>query len=971
MQYCSKCGKRLDNNAKFCTDCGTANNAAKKPTVNRTQEFIENRQKEIQYENAQKANSKQGKKKRLFPIIAVLMVIVLIVTAFFKPGFLRKKHTPEEEYEYTSSTTNKSQNVEKTDSDYDELRIVDEDYSISIDDYELIPVAEEALGSDNNTIFGEGISLAIEPGMLDEDHTGYISKSEGPVNCDFAGVEVPLTIVDCKIDGITSDSMIYINMPLKLNENEIAGAGYIDENGQMHPIPHNYDWETGILTIYTTHLSKYCGFPVNNERMSNAMLAYVFADDMISGEENTDLNLMIEYMEAARMAESDLSMAMDIANGLSDGGFVAGNLVSAAGLYEGAVSTVAEGAGDFIFTKGNIGTVGEIMNTNWGKAGTLMPGEVKYGPALKASSINDKFASKYPSAFLEKAGKTLNRLNFGVAAIKLGDTIANSGWRSDKAAGEASRTAIDTVLALLAESTEFGSYGLNVYLMGVSFLEYALDAFYTEAIEGREKVYFSAYQKYYQNKGTDGGYRSAADWLRIFKDIINNGGGQKEMEAEIDSYVNEFWEKADQMGPEYLDSLMTDEDKAAFGAAAQGGLNDALRKKISDDYKSTLNETMPNILRVLSMQRRTELLESYQQEYDNFIMQMNQTVTIRVCTDYSGMGFSKYKDCVVRFKDINGKVDDPQKWQTTLNSEGSGAIRFTFLGHLMANAGTTLEVVKTNGDFEEVIDTCEVCFKTDNSGRYPKLYGVLMLHEESEEQPEEEGIFVEPEDYPDEPEEVNTANDSERPIRFTYYSDSVNRDEFGSSEVLKPLADSFVGSYVDISDGTFTIKGTNSSYHMGKEEMEKAIAAVGDVEGSLIAFGEDWNVSNIELKGSLDGDIGTSAHINVDYFHADCNGYMEISTSDEYGRTSVETTYSGELTESNSQYTRGNDSYLALEELDGRECYVMHIYLVVTPKYTENTHQVQTDTDGETSTYDDSNESYGDYLMELVFIGEL
>ena len=998
MPYCEQCGNKLKDNAKFCTNCGakvnnsaqSSDNAASESSANMTQAFIANRQKSIQPErsrrsdNAERSNNvKRSGKKRGKAAVAFLMVIVFVVTAFFKPGFLRKKDTPEEDASFmfsdvTGSTQDNNGSSAGSDSyddsasdedPYYDLRIIDGDYDITIDDYELTPVAEENLGSDNNIIFGEGVSLAVDPGLLDEDHTGYISKSEGTVSCDFAGVVVPLTIVDCKIDGITSDSMIYINMPLKLEEDEVAGAGYIDEEGVMHPIPHYYDWETGILTIYTTHLSKYCGFPVNNERMSNAMLSYVFADEMVSDEANVDLNQMIEYMEAAQIAGGDLSMGMEIANGLSNGGFVTGNLVGAAGLYEGAVSTVAEGAGNFIFTKGNIGTVGEIMNTNWGKAGTWMPGEHKYGPALKASSINDKFASKYPSAFLEKAGKALNRLNFAVAAFKLANTISNNGWRSEKAAGDATRLAIDTALMIAAESAEIGSYALNIYLIGISLFEYALDSFYTEALEGREQVYFSAYHKYYQNKGTDGGYRSAAEWLKIFKDISNNGGGQKEMEAEIDRYVNEFWVKADEMGPEYLDSIMTDDDRAAFGAAAQGGLNDAMRKKITDAYRSELNDTILNILRVLNMQRRTELLEKYQQEYDNFLMQMNQIVTVRVCTDYSGSKPSKYEGYVVRFKDISGKVDDPQKWQTTLNSEGGGSIRFTFLGHLMANAGTTFEVVKMNGDAEEIIDTVDVHFKTDDSGKYPKLYGVLMLHEEREEEPEED-VAAEHEDYSYETEEDTSSADSERPVHYRYYSDSVNRDEFGNSEVLKALADSFAGSHVDISGGSFTVKGTDSSYHMGKEGMERAIAAAGDTDGALIAFGEDWNVSNVELKGSLSDDYGTSAHINIDHFSADCSGYMEVSASDEYGRDSMESTYSGVLTESNSRYSRGNDSYLALEEIDGRECYVMHIYLIVTPKYTENTHQVRTDTDGETSTYDYSNESYGDYMMEITFVGE-
>ncbi len=998
MPYCAQCGNQIDDTVKFCPECGAkiskstklADNAAAKPAVNKTQEFIVNKQQKAQRAIVKNPEYKQPKKKSFFLAVAILMVITLIVTAFFKPGFLRKKHTPEEDTSFMisnvtgsmgdnngSSDSNGSYDDGALDEDpYYDLRIVDGDYAITIDDYELMPVAKEAFGSDNNIIFGEGISMALEPGLLDESHMGYISKSEDTVNCDFAGVDVPLTIVDCKIDGITSDSMIYINMPLKLNENEIAGAGYIDEEGEMHPIPHYYDWETGILTIYTTHLSKYCGFPVNNERMSNAMLAYVFADDMVNDDENVDLNQLIACMEAAQSAGDDLSMAMDIANGLSNGGFVAGNLVSAAGLYEGAVSTVAEGAGDFIFTKGNIGTVGEIMNTNWGKAGTWMPGEQKYGSALKASSIKDKFASKYPSAFLEKAGKALNRLNFGVSALKLGNTIANNGWRSQKAAGEATKLTIDTALMLAGESAEIGSYALNIYLIGISLFEYALDAFYTEAIEGREQVYFSAYHKYYQNKGTDGGYRSAADWLTIFKDITNNGGGQKEMDAEIDRYVNEFWVKADEMGPEYLDSIMTDDDRAAFGAAAQGGLNDELRKKISDDFKCTLYETIPNILRVLNMQKRTELLERYQQEYDDFMMQMNQVVTVRICCDYSGEGSSKYEGCVVRFKDIGGKVDDPQKWQTTLNGEGEGAIRFTFLGHLMANAGTTLEVVKMNGDSEEIIDTCEICFKTDNSGRYPKLYAVLMLYDDSESQPAED-VLAETEDYSYETEEDTSSGEFKRPVLFTYYRDNIDRElneEY--QNIMKAVADSFVGSTVDISEGSFTIRGTDTNCHIGMEEMNRAIAdgrAYGfdfDSEDQLIAYEEDWNVSDVELKGSLSSDCGTSAHIDLDSFHANGGGCEKFTFTDDYGRHSRTITYSGELFDDNKHSLGGNDSYLAIEEIDGRECYVMHIILKVAPRLNQDSHWEETDTFGDTTIKDYNNEILGDYWVHLEFVGE-
>ena len=145
---------------------------------------------------------------------------------------------------------------------------------------------------------------------MDESCSAKIEKATETVACDMGGVSVLLTIVDCKADRITTDSLIDIEIPLELNESESAGAGYIDEEGVMHPIPHTYDKDSGVLTIHTTHLSKYCAFPIENERMSNAMLSYVFIDDLVGDDANAELDSMIQYIEAAKMAENDLSMGM-------------------------------------------------------------------------------------------------------------------------------------------------------------------------------------------------------------------------------------------------------------------------------------------------------------------------------------------------------------------------------------------------------------------------------------------------------------------------------------------------------------------------------------------------------------------------------------------------------------------------------------------------------------------------------------
>lgn len=962
MKYCINCGSRISEGASFCTECGTVLKAAPKnqyPDMNpqnhysgaglqrpqnRTAEFIANRELQKQAEKASDNNTKG--KKPVGLVLAVVLVLAFVFTAFIKPGFLREKEEPDKKKEF--------QVIELTPEKKEKEKI------------SMVTVAEGIIDEAHNSISGESVTLSVNPYFIDEGRKATISKASSKVKYDLDGTEVMLSLVDCKVEGISSGSLISISMPLKCDSTESACAGYMDENGVMHPIPHYYDSEAGMLTITTTHLSKYCGFTVKNDRMSNATLAYVFADEMFAAYDNIELDQAVAYIEAIRTAESDFCMNQDISEGLSNGLFVTGNMVSAAGLYEGMFSTVAEGAGTTIFSKGTIGTVGEIMNSNWGRAGTWLPGEMKYGPKLKEVSITDRFASKYPSSFLEKTGKLLNRINLAVSVFSIGQTVLKEGLQSDKAASAATTTLIDTALFLLGEDVNLSSYGLNAYLLGVSLFEYTLNEFYTTATEGREQVYVKAYQKYYSNKGTDGAYRSSADWIRVFRKIIDDGGSSSDITAEIDRYVNEFWVKADEMGPEYLDSIMTEDDMVALGAAAQGGLNEALRQKISRSYKQTLYELMPDIFRVMSMQRQAELMEKCQADYDKYIRQMNQTVTVSISSDYSGNGKSGYEGCIVRFKDIAGKVEDPKKWQTTLNSEGSGSIRFTFLGHLMVNAGTTVEVVRTDGDREKILQTLDFVFKTDNSGTYPRLYAVLQLHEDSEEQE----IIPEPDSDTQETDDNGMGETSNgRPVHFVFYGDSLKRD--GSDTVpLIPLADSFRGTSVDISGNEFTLTGADSNYHMGKEDMLRMIEEAGDVDGELLSYNMDWTVSETVITGKiLDGGSDDYAELELN-LNSKLKGYSAMSARDEYGTTSMEQECEGGIT-GEGTYPGKSRPVLVYEELDGRERWVLHLHLYVVPKYTQKTHEVSTDTDGRSTVYDNTDEAgYSTYHIQLIYVAD-
>ena len=213
-----------------------------------------------------------------------------------------------------------------------------------------------------------------------------------------------------------------------------------------------------------------------------------------------------------------------------------------------------------------------------------------------------------------------------------------------------------------------------------------------------------AYNNYYNSKDTDGGYRSSPQWMKVLREIAVNGGGPDAVEAEINRYCNEFWVKADQLGMEYLTNVMTKEEKIAWGAAAQGGLNDEIRKEITATWKKDVIRIVDQVIFVMNRQNEEKAVADFIDRYERTRREMNKILTIRIIDYYKEDGVdSEYAGCIVRFKGMKEKVTDPKKWQTVLNSSGRGTIQFRFLAHLMVNGGNVLEVVRMDGDQEEVL----------------------------------------------------------------------------------------------------------------------------------------------------------------------------------------------------------------------------------------------------------------------------
>lgn len=719
-KFCRKCGTPLKQGNKFCCECGT-------PIVTVTIAATEAKVAEINRQRASSVKSKGKSKNTGKKLLAFFLACVLTFMLFVQPGVLRHK---------TDTTGNDSHIADNSGHN-----IPITAFGTTIPDkLNSEEIASGMLTLDNATITGEGVTVTVEPGFLGEDRAIEVSKITDNVEYSFDGEEaVPLSMYEVNIDGIHEGSMITIELPMDRSTASLYGAGYVDgETHRLKPALGTYDSETGILTIHTTHLSKFCGIPIKNENTRKAALAYINAYDYLGDETIDDYNFLMSLLETSMESGGNIECGISLLDTLSlaqGGASVMTDLANAP--FASGVSSIAEGSGQYIYMTGNQGTIGEIMNSNWGRSGTWSTAPEWGKSVTRVEGYDETLKTVYPSKVVEKLGSTLTNAGRILTLYKITKSIVNEGFTSASAATDIYKW-VST--EMLGAYVKYGSYtaGLGVYMVGVGALAWAIDYTVATLQAGREEVFVHGYTRYYGGEG----HRTDDDWIKIFKDIMKSGGGQAEFEAEIDSYVNQFWAEADKMSVDYYENILSDDDKAAWGISTAQGLTPEIRKKVSENYKSRLmTKRMPTIFEKLANENKYEMLEKYQANIDLLSKQWNQTVTVSIASSdapSNDKDSSYYAGCKVRFKDLKNKVNDPSAWECVLNREGSGVLSFTLLSHMLSNAGTELEIVRVEDGEEEVIATKTFEFKTEDGYDYSRLFAVVVLEAAQEEEELEE-----------------------------------------------------------------------------------------------------------------------------------------------------------------------------------------------------------------------------------------
>ncbi|MFA6983487.1 MAG: hypothetical protein WC276_06015, partial [Sedimentibacter sp.] len=510
------------------------------------------------------------------------------------------------------------------------------------------------VSEENLTVSQDGVSFTIEEGSVLKDTDVEISLKEDLPPFIVEDEEITVTAYDFSVSGEEPSGVMKLEIPFTAPDNEVYAAYYNSESGEWEPVVFDYDIERKTAVIYTTHLSSYGLFTVENENTRDALIAYKYNLELAEVNINEAIRMLENAMEDPNTFYEDCFNL--ISNSVSIHSSITTNLVDVVSGLSSYVPTFSEG-----------------LKNNVTKFGYLLTGV----EVVNAFMNDDK-----PAAVWKMFDSAIG---FNV------DKITSLSGTASMAAG----------------------------LFSVGLINYALNEFISTALQGRTDMYERAYNLYYKEKG-----RSTAEWVDWIRVTVVNGKDPEEtgkaISAEIKRYVNQFWED-DLTVAEYG----KDANPNAWSSGSLGGLNDSIKKEISDYSQMTIERIVDNILNRIQIENKINMQDEMRKELFAFQKKMNSIVTIIVKDSKAENEPSYFSGAVLRFTELPSSIEDPEKWECKITEKGVARIQFRVLAHLLAGSPKKMEIVKKSDDKEDIMIRFNAKFslpesKLDLADLYPK-----------------------------------------------------------------------------------------------------------------------------------------------------------------------------------------------------------------------------------------------------------
>lgn len=495
--------------------------------------------------------------------------------------------------------------------------------------YESAEVFE--LNDSVRTAVAQKCSVSLSPTTVDDNVQLCIRNSvltpDAAENC-VRGLAVDVSLSN-DVHELSGTAEIVI--PMQRGEKEKVQAAYYNaESGRWEPVMFRYDNARQAVVITTDHLSTFSAFVIQDDNTSRARLNLLYDECPMFFDLNEALGKMLAIVSDEAPDEAAVQAWRDDFDFWQSVGLDGGHsMLSSLGFSNEVV-------GNAIDAVGYVGTAATVLD--------VIASDLK-GDAVGTASNTLKTIMGFASGQLASAvGTSIMQASMGVAA----------------------------------------------------FIGVVLEKFGTKVQEAKHDLFHRAYRFYYSkdSKRVVGGqskfgakyYRTEKDWYEYFYPAFTKPGMTDDrlrayIEQSVRRYCDRFWEESD----EVFTFCMAEKDVHSLSTYMRP--DESMMQQMSDEHFAELmNGTLTSVFQAIKKNLEVQGMKRYQSAVRNYMALMNANVGLRIFdSSWKEGGKSKYAGYRIRLSEIPETVEDPQRYERTINEQGKANIGYFTVYSLIKN----------------------------------------------------------------------------------------------------------------------------------------------------------------------------------------------------------------------------------------------------------------------------------------------
>ena len=321
---------------------------------------------------------------------------------------------------------------------------------------------------------------------------------------------------------------------------------------------------------------------------------------------------------------------------------------------------------------------------------------------ISGATLTTITQTMYASSFASGLGNAFNNIGLAAAMVQAA---------YDFSAGKDTELFVNLTKNLSNYAIgRWGSNALQLSFVGVYAIDYSINKFATTAWDGRKEIWYEAYKTYYEKENQ----RTSKQWYSKFywmwqdnKDSKDPNVLKNAIDSELTTYANAFWNL------EESEQAFWQSEVQKTGFSGGGGLNEKLKKEITDAHKARLvKELQEPVFDRLEEAVRWSLMDTYSKELINLKNYLNKVTTVLITENLKVGEKAEYAGYTVRFGPLNDTAN-VNSWTGKIKEDGTVQTKFTALGHIQSGAPDKLLLFEpdANPETDEPLKTIE--FKVD------------------------------------------------------------------------------------------------------------------------------------------------------------------------------------------------------------------------------------------------------------------